>query len=198
MQKAFGCIGEKVLDQSWLPRFILLLYTIFLLQCPREKFTCGTHGNCIAMSQRCNGQVQCPAANDNSDEENCRILDINNEYNKQFAPKSENNPKVPVHVHVFIKNIFGINELDLSLKMRVQITMEWFDHRLTFRNLRDGQDENIVPQEEVSKLWLPYLIFSDSNLGTFSSLQFKDFLFQSCFHLCIVLLLLISSMLCKG
>ena len=118
------------------------------------------------MSQRCNGQVQCPAANDNSDEENCRILDINNEYNKHFNPKFENNPKVPVHVHVFVKNIFGIDELDLSLKMRVQITMEWFDHRLIFRNLRDEQDENIVPQDDVSKLWLPYLIFSDSNSGT--------------------------------
>ena len=31
MQKAFGCIGEKVLDQScWLPRLILLLYTIYI------------------------------------------------------------------------------------------------------------------------------------------------------------------------
>ena len=82
---------------------------------------------------------------------------------------------VPVKVFVYIKNIFGIDELDLSLKMRVKITMEWFDHRLTFRNLRDGQDENIVPIEVLKQLWLPYLIFADSNLGTFASFNLKLF-----------------------
>ena len=64
-----------------------------------------------------------------------------------------------------IKNIFDINELSMEYKVRVLLTMEWYDPRITFRNLKDQKEENIISLEESNHLWLPSLCFKNSNLG---------------------------------
>ena len=43
--------------------------------------------------------------------------------------------------------------------------MEWYDHRLTYENLKDHKDMNIVSNDQMQKLWMPCLIYDNSNDG---------------------------------
>ena len=45
------------------------------------------------------------------------------------------------------------------------MTISWFDPRITFRNLKEKEENNILSSEETSKLWLPTLVFTNSNFG---------------------------------
>ena len=123
------------------------------------------------MSKRCNGKTDC--SDDNSDEFNCTIFSHDNTYSAKHHPEDNSNDSnndnenklVQVNVSMHIKNIFDINELSMEYKVRVLLTMEWYDPRITFRNLKDQKEENIISLEESNHLWLPSLCFKNSNLG---------------------------------
>ena len=53
----------------------------------------------------------------------------------------------------------------MEYKLRVQVTLSWFDPRITFRNLKENERDNILNDSEKSKIWLPTLIFTNSNFG---------------------------------
>ncbi len=135
---------------------------LLLTQCGDDSFTCSNHGNCIHISKRCNGEVDCP---DRSDELNCNIIKIPNNYRAKYHPEICYGHLTHVNVTLFIKNVFGINEKNMEFKVRVKITMEWYDHRLTYENLKDHKDMNIVSNDQMQKLWMPCLIYYNSNDG---------------------------------
>ena len=73
--------------------------------------------------------------------------------------------KVQVNVSLHVKNIFDIKELSMEYTVRLLLTMEWYDPRISFRNLKEEKEENIISLEESFHLWLPSLYFKNSNFG---------------------------------
>ena len=73
--------------------------------------------------------------------------------------------KVQVNVSLHVKNIFDIKELSMEYTVRFLLTMEWYDPRISFRNLKEEKEENIISIEESCHLWLPSLYFKNSNFG---------------------------------
>ena len=123
------------------------------------------YGNCISMQKRCDGKYDCPRPKDNSDENNCSIIILPEDYSSKLHPSSEFNDRVDVNVTINLRNVFDIQELSMAFKVRVQITMEWFDPRITFHNLKESAMQNIVSLEESKRLWLPTLFFENAYEG---------------------------------
>ena len=66
-------------------------------------------------------------------------------------------------------DIFMLSEFsEVSFRYRAKflITVKWFDHRLEFANLKDSMFKNLIGSPEKETLWIPPLIFNNSEKNT--------------------------------
>ncbi len=136
--------------------------TLKLTQCSKQEFSCWTYANCIPLSKRCDGIVDCP--DDRSDEENCSLTVIDDTYQKRQTP----NANLTVYATLRVINLQYIKELDSKFTLQFQLIMEWNDPRVEFRNLKSRNTANMILGEDRDQFWLPSLDFvnTDSRLGT--------------------------------
>ena len=90
------------------------LVKIKLTSCGEEKFTCND-GQCVRMEERCNQISNC---RDESDEDNCKMLVMKENYNKKIAPFGfdyDEQKIIPVDVNISmaVMYILSIQEVDL-------------------------------------------------------------------------------------
>ena len=128
-----------------------------------DQFTCN-NGLCIPMNERCDQNINC---DDESDEIDCKMLEMNKNYNRRIPPFTfdyEKNKKKPIEVAVSITIIkfLKIAEVDHLYKLKFVLQMEWYDYRLQFHNLKPKRSENALTVEESKKIWIPSLIFSNT------------------------------------
>ena len=125
------------------------------MKCAKNEFTCDS-GTCIMLIQRCDGVYDCA---DESDELDCHIVELNEErYQKQLPPEVSGS-QVVVNVSIYVLNIEKI-ELPSTFHAKVEVTLSWKDYRLTYHDLHE---DNIIDTETKQKLWIPPLLFSNSN-----------------------------------
>ena len=139
-----------------------------LTGCSTTEFTCST-GQCISMEQRCN-QVQDCLGSDKSDEWNCNNIHIEDGYTREIPPISttgsgENKKTIPVQVEVsmILQKVVTIEEEEHSISFKFQISMEWKENRVTYRNLKEDWTINTVREEDVKTLWLPLVIYTNTD-----------------------------------
>ena len=139
-----------------------------LTGCREGEFTC-SDGQCITMEQRCDQIIHCK---DNSDEKNCYLLVFKEEesYNMKVPPFSINpidNSIAPVKVNVSIKlfNVLEISEFRHTIDFKIGITLKWYENRVLYHNLKTAQALNVLTDSEVSKIWVPYVIFQNTDDG---------------------------------
>ena len=53
----------------------------------------------------------------------------------------------------------AIEEINYSVRFKFKITLRWQENRVTFQNLKHDSTNNMLSQEEVSELWLPRVIY---------------------------------------
>ena len=134
-----------------------------LTSCGKGNFTC-SDGECVSMNERCNQISNCK---DKSDEEHCKMLIMEDNYNKKispfgFDPATENIIPVGVKVSMAIMDILDINEVDLNFVLKFRLLMEWYDYRLVYHNLKMERSENLLTREEIERLWIPFVVFSNT------------------------------------
>ena len=105
--------------------------------CVAGMFTCND-GQCIDIEERCD---QTPNCNDESDENQCEVLVIKDNYNKKIAPfefdrKAARINPVNVNVTIYIRDILSISEVDHTFTMKYRFKMEWYDYRIKYHNLK--------------------------------------------------------------
>ena len=133
--------------------------------CEEGKFTCND-GQCVPMEERCN---QLPDCRDKSDERDCRILFLEEGYNKRVPPISatEDNRKelTPVNVNVSLTlfKVVSMAEEEHSIELEFEIGLEWKENRATYQNLKFKQALNALSQADVERLWLPLVIYSNTD-----------------------------------
>ena len=111
------------------------------------------------MLYRCDGSFNCK---DKSDEDFCdRLIIEKGLYNKDYPPKHLGRP-VDVKVYINIDAIQNIKEIDMNFNAKFTITLEWFDERLLFSNLNDGNYTNLAKPEKITEIWIPPLIFNNT------------------------------------
>ena len=111
---------------------------------------------------------------DASDENDCKMLDIEKNYNKGTPPFSiEKISKLikpaDVNISLTLTDILDIAEVKHEIELKFHILMEWFDPRLKFHNLKESLSSNVPTEAEIAALWLPSVIFSNTknNEATF-------------------------------
>ena len=132
-----------------------------LTGCKNHEFTCND-GQCIRMDKRCDQMPQCE---DKSDEQNCKTLVLEYGYNKGVPPsvlegnKLREDKLLPVQLALTLQKVVAIQEVDYSISFKFKITLKWRENRVTFQNLKRDSTNNLLRQEEVRMLWLPLVIY---------------------------------------
>ena len=139
--------------------------------CTSGYFTCND-GSCIPMGKRCD---QTPHCQDESDEINCKMIVMKN-YNKNIVPFTVNQSTdqftdVQVNISAKIINILKINEVEQSFQVKFSLVLTWFDYRLAYHNIKPSRMANSPTLEEVGGLWIPRLIFDNTENNDVISLD---------------------------
>ena len=88
------------------------------------------------MESRCNEVTNC---DDLSDESDCAMLDFDtNQYRHNYPPVSDDNLKLNVEVSVKVLAIGNIQDILMKFEAKFQLSLQWFDKRLTYKNLKPG------------------------------------------------------------
>ena len=58
-------------------------------------------------------------------------------------------------------SFFEVKEDENSIKLKLEITLEWIDDRLTFHNLKNDSFLNTLSEEELKSIWLPLVIYDN-------------------------------------
>ena len=111
---------------------------------------------------------------DASDELDCNILDYGVGYNKLIIPVDEITGKVKVNMEVDVENLLDINEVLGTFSVKYTLRKSFFDHRLTYRNLKDDNDKNQLTKEEQKSIWVPYEFLSNTAKQT----DFEEFTYR--------------------
>ena len=48
------------------------------------------------------------------------------------------------------------------MTIQLKLTVEWIDSRLEFANLKNKQEMNTLTPTELSEIWMPTLVFSNT------------------------------------
>ena len=126
--------------------------------CQKGEFTCNS-GKCITMEERCNQKFDC---RDESDERNCRVLVLNDGYNKRLPPKNTGD-SVDVNVSMDILRLVDIDENDYSIKIQFEITLVWKEIRATYHNLKIEDSLNALEETDIEQLWLPKVVYENTD-----------------------------------
>ena len=104
------------------------------------------------MDQRCDQIMDCV---DESDEDNCRLIAFKDNYNKKVPPftiDSGTKVLVPVNVSTSLMNVLAISEFSHTIDLKLGITLEWYDYRVRYHNLKWEDALNVLSETEVRLL----------------------------------------------
>ena len=123
----------------------------------------------LSIEERCDQIIHCK---DNSDEKNCYLLVFKEEesYNRKVPPftittKDKSVTPVKVQVSTSLMNVLAISEFSHTIDLKLGITLEWYENRVLFHNLKTEEALNVLNDVEVSKIWIPYIIFQNTDDG---------------------------------
>ena len=105
----------------------------------------------FSMNERCDQIIQCQ---DKSDEDNCSLLVFEESYNKlvppiSFNPKDKSVIPVSVRVSTSLRNVLEISESTHTIDLKLGISLEWYDNRVLFYNLKSEDALNVLSNSEV-------------------------------------------------
>ena len=106
-----------------------------------------------------------PQCEDQSDEQNCKVIVLQHGYNKKVPPlvtkgkKTEEKGILPVRVDLTLQKVVDIEEDDYSISFKIMINLIWRENRVTYQNLKNDSANNMLTQEEINMLWLPLVIY---------------------------------------
>ena len=130
---------------------------------------------------------------DSSDEKNCRMVSYDKEKYLKNKPPSppKGMDKLPISVRyifnilfsslsvclpsVDVKVIQEIKEIQQMLQLKFNLRMEWVDARLEFYNIKLDETMNVVTIEELERIWLPIIVFDNTESDQRSILDGKSF-----------------------
>ena len=69
---------------------------------------------------------------------------------------------VEVNISINIEQLNQIEEVKMSFSAKFTIAVEWFDGRLTWKDLNDDEFLNIPNKEVIDKLWVPVITFENT------------------------------------
>lgn len=136
-----------------------------LSACQDGQFMCH-NGECIDVANRCDGTDDCK---DETDEQNCTILMIPSGYIKSkphsHTDRHPSESFQPI-LHFQFLRFLAIDDVRHTVSLEMNITVQWKDTRLTYRNLRRKAYNNVLLK--IDTIWRPVLLFPNVRAGEVS------------------------------
>ena len=140
--------------------------------CEANEYTC-EDGVCIPMDKRCDQKEDCA---DVSDEKNCMTVMLDpKKYLKDKAPPTvQGKKKVEVKVRIDLMEVLSLSVVDMKIKMKYNLLLEWLDPRIIFYNLKKNNNLNGLVQSELDQIWVPQIIFANTESNIVTTLDKKS------------------------
>ena len=140
-------------------------FDVLLSSCKDDEFTCND-GTCIDIEKKCDLVNNCL---DDSDEEFCNILSTNY-FKKSYEnwmpdikiSEDDNILASPINISIGLLGITKIKEMQMSCAIKFNLSLTWLDSRLRWMNLLNNTWFNILNTTEISKIWIPNLVFKNT------------------------------------
>ena len=104
---------------------------------------------------------------DASDEKDCGLLGIETSYNKKVPPivslNSTSFSPAQVKISVVLMKVVSINEVNHKIEFQFSCEMSWLENRAKYHNLKLDTSLNLLTDEEVAQLWLPLVIYDNTD-----------------------------------
>ena len=71
--------------------------------------------------------------------------------------------KLGINVSTSLQTVIDLNERNHIIELKFQLTVEWFEYRATYQNLKHNKALNVLSSEELSQIWIPFIIFKVNN-----------------------------------
>ena len=124
---------------------------------------------------------------DKSDEINCNLIALEDNYSKnvppfKINPKDQSLTPAVVEVSTQLMNVLAISEFSHTINLKIGITLRWYENRVRYHNLKTEEALNVLSVFEVgnisflrsyqyfylamikvTQLWIPYIIFKNTD-----------------------------------
>ena len=143
--------------------YSLKVYLMFS-NCGQFEFSC-SDGTCIPIQKKCDFVPDCW---DKGDEINCQLLNNKNmeDYDSNlpdiFLDNEGKIVKKMLKVSVTIKEIKSIEEVKSRYTTTFNLKLEWNDARLTWYDLHEDLDLNILSEEQKKYIWFPKILIANT------------------------------------
>ena len=81
---------------------------------------------------------------------------------------------MPAHVNVSIVllKIVSMEEVEHSIDFQFEVVLSWRENRVTYNNLKQKTALNALTKEDISVLWLPYVVYDNTDMK--DAVQLED------------------------
>lgn len=130
-----------------------------LSSCNNDQFSC-SDSTCIPLKNRCDMVVECE---DFSDEDDCSFINLEPNYNADIPSLKPDFKEQMLTVNVQINRILELKDVEMNMLIDFFLEIEWIDAGLTFVNLNENMELNLISQKNVHKMWIPKLVFDNDD-----------------------------------
>ncbi|KAF2364671.1 Neurotransmitter-gated ion-channel transmembrane domain [Trinorchestia longiramus] len=127
---------------------------ISLSPCQDGYFTCD-NAVCIPLQERCDLKYDCQ---DHSDETQCDLVFFPQEYRSDLPPTGSEGSPLSISLLLSLHSM-GVETSRTQFYATHELAMQWHDHRLVFRNMKDEATLNVIPQTDMHRIWTPMVGF---------------------------------------
>ena len=109
-----------------------------------------------------------PDCRDESDENNCQLISMQANYNKNLPPIGQNQDGsiIPVQVTVYLDlmRVVEIKEIFHSIRLQFRLTLQWRENnRVFYQNLKRETLLNSLTENDMMRLWLPQIVYENTD-----------------------------------
>ena len=79
------------------------------------------------------------------------------------SEKNETVVPVTVNISLVLLKVFNI-EVNHAIDFKFEISMEWFEKRVKYHNLKEEITLNRLTSSEMAELWIPYVIYHNTDM----------------------------------
>ena len=69
-----------------------------------------------------------------------------------------------VDISISLLKIVSMEEVQHKIEFQFEIVLEWKENRATYLNLKKKTSLNALTDEDISALWLPYVIYANTDM----------------------------------